>query len=40
MEDMVGDLGPEGGIEGTASALAADGALHRADLEHFAGDLS
>ena len=40
MEDMVGGLGPEGGIEGTAFALAADGTFHRAGLEHFGGDLS
>ena len=40
MEDMVGGLGPEGGIEGTAFALAADGTSHRAGLEHFGGDLS
>jgi hypothetical protein len=40
IEDMVGGLGPEGGIEGTAFALAADGAFYRAGLEHFGGDLS
>jgi len=40
MENVLGGLGPDGGIEGTAFALAADGAFHRAGLEHFGGDLA
>ena len=40
MENGLGGLGPEGGVEGTTFAFAADGAFDRTGLEHFGRDLS